>query len=123
MPEFVNPFVGMTPGRVMSEGELLRALRLSLSAEEEAVHIYEAIADATNNELARAVLKDIAKEERVHKGEFQKLIEILSPSERETMQEGASEVLQIREELRQNGHFDDKGEQITTVGNLKNRTE
>ena len=124
MAEFVNPFVGMVPpGRKMSDSELLRALRLSLSAEEEAIHIYEAIADAAANALAKAVLKDIAREERVHKGEFQKLIEILSPSEVDTMHEGASEVIQIQNGLSTSGGEPGNEKKIETVGNLKGKTE
>jgi rubrerythrin len=120
MPEFVNPFVGMAPGRKMTSEELLRALRLSLAAEEEATHIYLAIADATSNELAKAVLKDIAEEERVHKGEFQRLIEILSPQEVDFMAKGASEVDEIREKLNQNGDAKEQPQMtISTVGNLK----
>ena len=118
MPEFVNPFVGMLPGRKMTHGELLRALRLSLSAEEEAVHIYEAIAEACDNELARAVLADVAREERVHKGEFQKLIELLSAEEISTMKEGAAEVEEIRDKLG-HGRIENTTEQPKTVGNLR----
>jgi len=100
MPEFVNPFIGMIPDRKMTKGELLRALRLSLAAEEEATHIYEAIADSCDNELAREVLRDVAKEERVHKGEFQRVIELLSPEETELMKNGADEVEEIRENIK-----------------------
>jgi rubrerythrin len=99
MAEFVNPFVGMTPDRKMSKRELLRGLRLSLTAEEEATHLYLALADATDNPLARRVLKDIADEERVHKGEFQHLIEILADDERGLLTQGAREVEEMREEL------------------------
>jgi len=92
MPEFVNPFTGVVPGRKMTETELLRALRLDLSAEEEAVHLYLSHADATDNELAKKVLRDIADEERVHKGEFQRLINLLSKEEEGFLAEGAEEV-------------------------------
>ncbi len=92
MPEFVNPFTGVVPGRKMTDTELLRALRLDLSAEEEAVHLYLSHADATDNELAQKVLRDIADEERVHKGEFQRLISILSKEEDSFLAEGAQEV-------------------------------
>ncbi len=92
MPEFTNPFIGVVPGRKMTDSELLRALRLDLSAEEEAVHIYLSHADATDNELAKKVLQDIADEERVHKGEFQRLIGILSKEEDAFLAEGAEEV-------------------------------
>jgi len=92
MPEFVNPFTGVTPERKMTDSELLRALRLNIAAEEEAVHLYMAHADATDNELAKKVLIDIANEERVHAGEFQRLINILAPDEEAFLTEGAEEV-------------------------------
>jgi len=92
MPEFVNPFTGVVPGRKMTDSELLRALRLDLSAEEEAVHLYLSHADATDNALAQKVLRDIADEERVHKGEFQRLIGILSKEEEDFLAQGAGEV-------------------------------
>jgi len=63
MPDFLNPFSGMTPGRMMTLAELTRAVRLALAAELEAVHLYEAQADATDHALASAVLRDIANEE------------------------------------------------------------
>jgi len=95
MPEFTNPFIGVVPGRNLTDSELLRALRLDLSAEEEAVHIYLSHADATDNELAKKVLQDIADEERVHKGEFQRLISLLSKEEDSFLAEGAQEVNDI----------------------------
>lgn len=99
MPEFVNPFSGVVPGRKMAEAELVRALRLNLAAEEEAVHLYESHADATDNELAKKVLHDIANEERVHAGEFQRLINILLPDEEKMLAHGAAEVDEVAEEL------------------------
>ena len=99
MAEFVNPFSGVFPGRKLTNSELLRALRLTLAAEEEAVHLYESIADATDNKLAREVLHDIANEERVHAGEFQRLINILAPDEEKFLAEGAEEVDEIASDL------------------------
>lgn len=93
MPEFVNPFSGKVPDRLLTMQELIRAIRLDLAAEEEAVHLYMAHAEATDHPLARKVLIDVANEERVHVGEFSRLLEILTDGE-ETMwlAEGASEV-------------------------------
>ena len=59
----------------MTLAELVRALRQDLAAEHEAVHLYLAHADATDNVLAKTVLIDIANEERVHAGEFGHLID------------------------------------------------
>jgi len=119
MPEFVHPFSGMTPGRKITDRELVRAVRLSLSAEEEAVHLYEAIADATDNELAHAVLQDIANEERVHKGEFQRLLTILAPDESEFMSRGATEVDELRDNI--SGILPSRAPEqpMATVGDLK----
>ena len=41
MPEFVNPFSGVV-SRKMTKGELIRAIRLNIAAEHEAVHVYMA---------------------------------------------------------------------------------
>lgn len=115
MPEFVNPFSGVVP-RKLTNTELARAIRLNLSAEEEAVHLYQAHADATNNELVRKVLLDIADEERVHVGEFQRLLNILLEDEEQLLDEGAQEVNEMA------GQSADNTAQpkIPTVGNLKN---
>ena len=99
MPEFLNPFSGLTPDRKMNERELTRAIRLALSAEEEAVHLYEALADATDHPLAKAVLQDIANEERVHAGEFQRLLNILLDDEERLLAEGAAEVDEMAEKI------------------------
>lgn len=99
MPEFLNPFSGRVPDRKLTDRELVRALRLNLAAEEEAVHLYQAHADATDNPLAKAVLEDIADEERVHAGEFQRLISLLVDDEEEKLAEGAEEVDEMAEEF------------------------
>ena len=100
MPEFMNPFVTMTPSRKLTDRELARALRMSLAAEEEAITLYEALADATDNKLAAAILQDIANEEKEHKGEFQRLLDLLLPSEVKFMKHGAEEVDEMAEKIR-----------------------
>lgn len=92
MPEFVKPFSGMVPERKMTLAELVRALRLDLAAEHEAVHTYLSHAEATDNPLAKAVLVDIANEERVHAGEFSRLIAILAMDEDDHLKKGTEEV-------------------------------
>ena len=99
MPEFVNPFSGVLPSRKLSERELARALRLSLAAEEEAIHLYEALADATDNKLAKTVLQDIADEEKVHVGEFQQLLKSLLKDEEKWLREGAEEVDEMAKDV------------------------
>jgi rubrerythrin len=100
MPEFLNPFVGLTPGRKLTKRELTRAVRMALAAEEEAIHLYEAVADATENKLAAAVFQDVANEEREHAGEFQRLLNILLPDEEGLMAHGAKEVDEMAEKVK-----------------------
>ncbi len=64
MPEFVNPFSGKVPDRKLTHEELIRAIRLNIVAEHEAIHLYMAHADATDHSLAKQVLTDVANEER-----------------------------------------------------------
>jgi rubrerythrin len=100
MPEFANPFAGLANDRKLTEEELIRAVRYMVAAEYEAVQLYMQLAESTDDELARAVLVDIADEERVHAGEFLRLLKELAPDEEDFYQEGREEVEEIIEELR-----------------------
>lgn len=100
MPDFADPFSGKVPERKLTNSELIRALRLNVAAEEEAAALYEAHADATDNPIARKVLLDVANEERVHVGEFIRLINILTNGEEEAwIQMGYEEVDELAEEV------------------------
>ena len=116
MPEFLNPFSGKVPDRKLTLQELIRAIRLDLAAEHEAVHLYMAHADATDHPLAKEVLIDIANEERVHAGEFSRLLEILTGDEDAFLAEGAEEVDEMAAELGMTGAA---GSEEATIGSLK----
>ena len=92
MPEFVNPFSGKVPERPLTKEELIRAIRLDIAAEHEATNLYMAHAEAIDDPVARAVLIDIANEERVHVGEFMRLLSILTGDEDRWLAQGAAEV-------------------------------
>ncbi len=92
MPSFCNPFEGVRFDRNLSDEELVRAIRFMVSAEYEAIELYAQLAESTNNKLAKTVLYDIADEERVHAGEFLRLLKELSPDECKFYQAGAREV-------------------------------
>ena len=98
MAQFIDPFTGVIPSRPLSDGELVRTLRMSLAAEHEAVHLYMAQAEATNHALAKKVLTDIANEERVHAGEFMRLIAILTGDEDKFLAKGKKEVDEMAED-------------------------
>ena len=92
MPEFGNPFSVLKAEKNLSHEELVRAIRFLVSAEYEAVQLYIQLAESTDNELAKAVLKEIADEERVHAGEFLRLLMELDPEEEKFYKEGYKEV-------------------------------
>ena len=99
MPEFGNPFSGLAADRKLTDAELIRAIRFMVAAEYEAIQLYMQLAESTDNELAREVLEDIADEERVHAGEFLRLLHHLAPDEQKYYDEGYEEVDEEIEKL------------------------
>ena len=95
MPQFGSPFSELANSRKLTDEELIRAIRFMVAAEYEATQMYMQLAESTDNILAVAVLKDIANEERVHAGEFLKLLYKLAPDEKELYAKGAREVEEI----------------------------
>jgi len=71
-----------------------------VAAEFEAVQPYIQLAESIDSELAREVLEDIADEERVHAGEFLRLLKPLAPDEETFSQEGAEKVEEIIQKLK-----------------------
>lgn len=118
MPQFSNPFVGNVPDRKMTLEELVRAMRLNVAAEEDATSLYMAHAEATDHPLAKKVLIDIANEERVHVGEFNRLIQLLTGDEDKWLADGAAEVDDMAAGLGVSEPEADEGPK-TTVGSLK----
>jgi rubrerythrin len=101
MPDFGNSFSGNARDRKLTEAELIRAIRFMVAAEYEAIQLYMQLAESTDNQLAIAVLKDIADEERIHAGEFLRLLKELAPDEEAFYKEGAEEVEEEIEKLKQ----------------------
>jgi rubrerythrin len=92
VPVFGSPFSGLSNERKLTDEELVRAIRFMVAAEYEATQLYMQLAESTDNKLAVEVLKDIADEERVHAGEFLRLLHELAPNEEKFYAEGAKEV-------------------------------
>jgi rubrerythrin len=99
MPEFAQPFAGMASDRLLTKAELIRAIRYLVSAEYEAVQLYVQLAESIDDDLSKAVLMDIADEERVHAGEFLRLLKELAPDEEKLYQEGYEEVEEIKAKI------------------------
>jgi rubrerythrin len=79
MPQ-TNPFHSMVP-RKLTDPELARAIRLNIEAELDAINLYAAHIDATDNEEAKAVLRHVMDEEREHAALFWALIRRLDPEQ------------------------------------------
>jgi len=99
MPEFSNPFSGLARDRKLTRAELVRAIRYAIAAEYEAIQLYMQLMESIDDELARAVLKDVADEERTHVGEFLRVLHYLEPDEQRLYEEGFEEVREIMEKL------------------------
>ncbi len=92
MPEFGSPFSGVAHNKKISHEELVRAIRFMVAAEYEATQMYMQLAESTDHPLAIKMLTEIADEERVHAGEFLRLLHELAPDEAKLYAEGAKEV-------------------------------
>ncbi|HDR72903.1 MAG TPA: rubrerythrin [Methanoculleus sp.] len=92
MPEFASPFSGLASDRKLTHAELVRAIRYMIAAEYEAIQLYVQLAESIDNDLAKEVLLDIADEEKVHAGEFLRLLKELAPDEEGFYEEGYEEV-------------------------------
>ena len=101
MPEFGEPFSSLANDRKLTDEELIRSIRFMVAAEYEAIQLYMQLAESIDNELARDVLIDIADEERVHAGEFLRLLHALEPEEQKLYDVGAKEVEKMIEEMKQ----------------------
>jgi rubrerythrin len=121
MPEFANPFIGKAPDRKLTAEELVRAIRLDLAAEEEAIHQYMSQADVADHPLARKVLIEIANEERQHAGEFLRLLQILTGDEDKWLADGAAEVndLATEEEAPEQEKTEASDGEAPSIGSLK----
>ncbi|MGC8765798.1 MAG: ferritin family protein [Brevinematia bacterium] len=100
MPDFGNSFSGLASDRKLTHEELVRAIRFMVAAEYEAIQLYTQLAESIDNKLAREVLLDIADEEKVHAGEFLRLLKQLAPDEEKFYREGAKEVEEFIDKLK-----------------------
>lgn len=98
MASFANPFVGNVPRKITKE-ELIQAIRVDIAGELEAIFLYDAHVQATDDPLAKKVLADIRDEEKAHVGELMTLLRQLDPDEAEHFAEGETEVKEMLEQL------------------------
>ena len=100
MPTFGSPFSGLANNRKLTNQELIRAVRFTVAAEFEATQLYMQLAESTDNKLAVKVLKAVADEERVHVGEFLRLLNELAPDEEKFYDKGTKEVEEMIKKIK-----------------------
>lgn len=113
MAVFGNPFTGNVERKLTKE-ELIQAIRLDIAGELEAIYIYDAHIQATDDEFAKKVLADIRDEERAHVGELMTLLRHLDPTEAAHFEDGVQEV----KEMMQESDINTNNNSQATVGSL-----
>jgi len=111
MASFANPFAANVPRKITKE-ELIQAIRLDIAGELEAIFVYDAHVQATDDPVAKKVLADIRDEEKAHVGELMTLLFHLDPEEAKHFAEGEEEVKEMLEQLN-----------ITPQNSLSNKSE
>ncbi len=89
-----NPFGTMVP-RKMNANELANAIRQDIAAELDAIALYQAHIDATDDERARKMLAHIRDDEKEHAGELLALLEVLDPTQAKYLIEGKEELKEL----------------------------
>ena len=79
MIAFHDPSCEIINNRKMNRRELTQALQSALSAENEAVRLYQSLADASTTQEARLVLRQTAYKALLHGREDQLLLNMLEP--------------------------------------------
>jgi len=70
-------------------------LRAAIIAEFDAINLYEQMAALTEDRDLKTILKDIAKEEKTHVGEFQALLLMNDKQQEKELAEGKQEVEEL----------------------------
>ena len=100
MPTFGSPFSVLANNKKLTNDELIRAVRFTVAAEIEATQVYMQLAESTENKLAVKVLKAVGDEERVHVGEFLRLLNELAPDEEKFYDKGTKEVEEMIKKIK-----------------------
>jgi rubrerythrin len=73
----------------------MEILRAAIIAELDAVNLYEQMAAVTKDKNLKAVLLDIAREEKTHIGEFQAMLLKLDKEQVKELEKGRKEIAEI----------------------------
>jgi len=70
-------------------------LRIAIMAELDAINLYEQLASLTEDEDLKAVLLDVAREEKTHVGEFMEMLLRMDEEQVDELEAGKEEVEEI----------------------------
>ncbi len=94
----LSKMLAKTPVTIESIGKKsleMEITRIAITAEFDAINLYEQLAAQTDNEGIRKVLLDVAKEEKTHVGEFQALLLELDQEQVRELEEGGREAREL----------------------------
>ena len=91
MANIPDPFPGKVPGDPLTRQEVVNAARLAIIAEQEAIALYDKIAEMVPDPAVKQLMKDLSDEEQVHVGELLKLVGKMDPDDPMKIEEGESE--------------------------------
>lgn len=80
--DFSDPFAGLTPERKLTREEILRALRVDVAAELDAINLYQAHIDSIDDPEVTRLIAHIRDEEKEHVAEFMAMINALDPTQK-----------------------------------------
>lgn len=118
MPTMPNPFAANLNDKKLTRYDLIQAIRTDIVGELEAIFLYDAHANASDDPLVKAVLSEIRDEERAHCGELYALLRYLDPAEADHLAQGEGEVREMMEKLGISPSSP-MGSSAATVGSLK----
>ncbi len=75
-------------------------LRAAIIAELDAINLYEQMASLAQNDPIKKILRDVAREEKTHVGEFQALLLMEDGEQERELKAGRKEVEELVEEAR-----------------------
>ncbi len=88
--DFTNPF-GSMERRRLTDAELAQAIRLDMATELDAINLYQAHLESTDNPVAQQVIRHVMEEEKEHLVEFEQLLFLLDASQAQKAVEAAQE--------------------------------
>lgn len=111
MPQFADPF-SFNVDRKITKEELIQAIRVDIAGELEAIYLYDAHINATDDEIVKEILADIRDEEKLHAGQLTRLLNYLDPDGETHFNDGIAESDEFIEKGRNSGPGS------TTIGSL-----